>query len=374
MGFLEVKYDITDKKFYANDGATQYEVKYDISEKVFKTTIDGKSTRMYYMTETFPNFKMVMADSNSMKKYDSAGNYLGGWGQNNWFNHWAIEVDSSGIMYIAAEDSVHGHSIYKVAADFNYIMYSGGESRATSVESECITLDSSGNIYVGYQWYDGTWHFEIRKYDNDGSLLLTIAVANYIAGIKVDSSGNIYVGGDKDGDLDSVWKYNSAGVEQWSASLGDTYCSDIAIDGTYVYAIGDSSNTVYKLNQSNGAEIYAVVQSDDIDCLVLDGSGNIFTGGRFVSKLNNSAVSQWETDLGVDTYMEDIDIDSSSNVYVAGYDDPVGAPPTVDTFWKLNSSGVEQWSKLTHFYFSSGLTVDDNDDIYVLGFPDDLDL
>jgi hypothetical protein len=130
----------------------------------------------------------------------------------------------------------------------------------------------------------------------------------------------------------------------------------------------------------------------------IDGSGNLYIAGRssaawgspvrafsgdadaFASKLNSSGVLQWHTFLGGSgyDYGKGTAVDSSGNVYVAGYSNetwgsPVRAYSDMNDAYaaKLNSSGELQWNTFlggSHQDYGYGIAVDSSGNVYVSGY------
>ena len=124
-----------------------------------------------------------------------------------------------------------------------------------------------------------------------------------------------------------VVKYNSSGTKQWTKQLGSSssdYAKGVAVD---------SSGNVYAAGYTNGG---------------LDGNTNSGSNDLFVVKYNSSGTKQWTKQLGTSGgRAHGVAVDSSGNVYAAGYTDGGLDGNTSsggqDIFLvKYNSSGVKQ--------------------------------
>ena len=138
--------------------------------------------------------------------------------------------------------------------------------------------------------------------------------------VAVDDSGNVYVAGYHSSGLDFddgvtvadegsygvfVVKYNSTGTAQWAA--GPT---GAGTDSGYYVAVDSSSNVYVAGYHSSGLDF------DDGVTIPNEGGD-----GLFVVKYNSAGTAQWAagpTGTGND-YGYSVVIDSSGNVYVAGY-------------------------------------------------------
>ena len=191
--------------------------------------------------------------------------------------------------------------------------------------------------------------------------------------IGTDSSGNIYVA-TYDGTISNsiLIKYNSSYVSQWQLKFGGTVFS-LYVDSSgncYLFALSSSSVfSLQKINNSGTFQWEATVTGGtylvpNINSSTTDSSGNVYITGNyfsyrtgnvrigytyyasaFVIKLNSSGVQQWSRALsygntsasisGSSGYGNSIAVDSSGNVYVT-----LRASPGSPAFWVLNSSGT----------------------------------
>jgi hypothetical protein len=226
-----------------------------------------------------------------------------------------------------------------------------------------IFVDGSGNVYVtGYSPGSGTFYdYATIKYNASG---VQQWVARYNApgntkdqafALAVDESGNVYVtgsSGEGSGNLSDyvTIKYNSSGVEQWTARYHNLYdyATELAIDASsnvYVtgYSFGSSTSYDYTTIKYNSAGVQQWVDryngtgiSDDFPLdLAIDAAGNVYVTGESVGpgtsadattiKYNPSGSRQWvaryngpgnAVDRGVA-----LALDSSGNIYVTGDSD-----------------------------------------------------
>ncbi len=224
-------------------------------------------------------------------------------------------------------------------------------------EVTAVFVDSSGNIYLGGYFYSSSLGF-------GNGITLT----------------NWGVGGSSDF---FVVKYNSSGVAQWamnsSAGSGDEWdgANSIFVDSSgNVYVAGYFGSTT--LGFGNGVNL---------------SNRGVGSYDFFVVKYNSSGVAQWamNPDSGMgDTYDSgnSVFVDSSGNVYVAGYFDSAelgfgngvsltnGSQDMLMDFFvvKYNSSGVAQWAKNPdagtndNSDESKSVFVDSSGNVYVTGY------
>jgi agmatine/peptidylarginine deiminase len=192
-------------------------------------------------------------------------------------------------------------------------------------------------------------------------------------GIAVDGNGNVYITGLSKatwgspvnayaGDSDAfAAKLNSSGVLQWNTFMGGSSDDEgygIVVDGSgNVYVAGYSYATW-------GSPVNPHAGSEDV----------------FAAKLNSSGVLQWNTFMGDSDrdYGNGIAVDSSGNVYVAGYSYATWGSPVnahageFDIFAaKLNSSGIRQWNTFmgdSDSDMGRSIAIDGSGNVYVAGY------
>jgi hypothetical protein len=368
---LVIDPDITWSTFMGGDDADRAEaIAVDSSGNVYVTGDSfatwGSPKRAFYGS-TRDAFVAKLSSSGSL----SWNTFLGGSGADAGYG---IAVDGS-YVYVTGESGpawsetpVRGYS-------------NGGDAFAARI-------NSSTGILSWYTFLGGT------AWDNG-------------KGIAVDSSGNVFVVGDSHATWGSpvrahyansnnkdafVARLDSAGALVWNTFLGDLGGDDgiaIALDSTSVYVSGYCNatwGTSPKRNYTSGNDAFAAKldtdggltwhtflggTGEDLSFGIAVYSGKVYTSGfssatwgspkraytssndAFAAALDSSGVLSWNTFLGGSGSDPAIGIavDSSGNIYVAGYSGATwGSPARAYTSGndaytaKLDSSGVLTWN------------------------------
>src|SRR3989339_25827 len=280
-----------------------------------------------------------------------------------------ISVDANGNVYISGS-SINSNSSFDIATvkynnlgQLQWVKRYNGSADGNDL-AQGLEIDLSGNVFVVgtsdstgslYDYvtikYNPSGNVEwVKRYNglaNDGDL---------VSSMSLDNSGNVFVtgwsfGNTTNSDYATV-KYNSSGVEQWSARWDDPassydYANDIAVDddgNVYVTGISqgmgtDNDYTTVKYN-SIGEQQWAVPyngQSNGSDVayhVTLDHLGDIYVAGYSNNnaeystiKYNKQGVQQWEINFDLLNYQDtatDLLVDNSGNVVVAGYSSKAG--------------------------------------------------
>ncbi len=197
--------------------------------------------------------------------------------------------------------------------------------------------------------------------------------------ITTDDVGNVYVAGySTNAEGYDQWltiKYDTDGVEQWSATHSgtggdDDYIYAIVVDGMgNVYVTGEAYNTGTTADwatikyDSNGIEQWVAVysgpgsQSDHANDIAVDGSGNVFVTGyvRMIASLDWDCVTIMYDASGTEQWVNIYDgtgndqdsgvalaIDALSNVFVTGYTHNADGNRDGLTIM-YDSTGTQQW-------------------------------
>jgi hypothetical protein len=273
-----------------SDGA--YEVALDSSENVY---IAG-----YYSGDPPLSYGIDLPAPNGITdafvaKYDSNGNGL-----------WSTTLGGSGQSYV-----------YDLHIDSSDNIYITGKYQGDPPLSSGIDLPAA----------TGSWDAYVAKYDSSGSGLWASTFGSTDEensnGVYADSSGNVYIVGQYRGnpplskgiDLpDSlapggdifIVKYDSSGNGIWNRTIRGTGIDD----ARSVY--GDSQDNIYITGyyQDNP------VSQDGLDLPNSNGGYDVF-----VVKYNGSGDGLWNTTLGGSgsDYGYDVFVDSSDDIYIAGF-------------------------------------------------------
>lgn len=313
-------------------------------------------------------------------KYDTYGNEL--WvarynGPGNFLDRpLDMVLDSGGNVYVTGYSEGIGtdedFATIKYDSDGNELWvarYNGpGHNQRNSDFASAITLDSAGNVYVtGKSWggldHEGGTEYDYAtiKYDSNGTELW---VTRYdgpgdsddrASRIEADLFGNVYVTGVSESDFATI-KYDTNGNQLWLATTygagGNGYHStEIALD---------SSQNVY----ISGAAYYRYIPGQ--------GAVTGFMTIKYDSNGNESWVTTYDAPGKGKTYLNDIILDSSRNVFVTGGTNSSMTSYDYTTI-KYDSDGNELWVARydgpSHgFDYASSLALDYYCNVYVTGW------
>ncbi len=247
--------------------------------------------------------------------------------------------------------------------------------------------DNSGNIYACGVTVNSSTNtdMQVAKYSSSGVLLWsrtyngTANAFDAANAMVIDNAGNIYVTGGVNygsGFEMVTIRYNSSGDTAWVRRYRGTQnindeANSIAIDSAgNIYVAGYSTNTgnssdatVLKYSPT-GVLLFARSynsgpnQPDSWLDVKVDNSSNIYLAGRsgstnsgnnfLIMKLNSTGDTVWSKvfngSSNASDFAKKIRIDTSGNVYAAGYLDNTGSGTDIFVV-KVSSAGVIQWTK-----------------------------
>ncbi len=251
----------------------------------------------------------------------------------------------------------------------------------SSDEGKSVAVDSLGNIYVaGVTCGDldgntdaGLYDIFLTKFNSSGVKQWTkqygTLTVDYGISIAVDSNGNIYVAGYTYGAFDGytnagsydifLTKFSSSGEKQWTKQYGTSVSEKVSSVAV------DSLDNIYVTGYTSGS---------------FDGYTNAGSNDIFLTKFSSDGTKEWTQQYGTSSndYGQSIAVESSDNIYVAGYTDGsfdgnTNAGSNDIFLTKFNSSGVKEWTKQ---YGSSlndygqSIAIDSSDNIYIGGYTD----
>jgi uncharacterized delta-60 repeat protein len=243
--------------------------------------------------------------------------------------------------------------------------YNGSPTQNWPDEARAIAVDANGVYVTGYISYyilaDSCDYCTIKYNKETGDTLWMRAYngpvdkCDQAYAIALDDDGNVYVTGKSKGtdtnfDFFTV-KYNSDGVEQWTARYNNL--SGNGWDIAYALAV-DNSGNVYVTGESYDPTTY-------YDCVTI--------------KYNSSGVQQWVQRYSYEDNWSDegnaITVDDAGNVYVAGRSVSSATSWDYATI-KYNVGGIQQWVARYHGMANysdepAGIALDNLGNIYVTG-------
>ena len=326
--------------------------------------------------------------------------------------------DLAGNVYLGGEKSVSGKKRdlwvgkYNQTGDQQWLATFGGSDDERSLY-DCLSIDSQGNCYItGYTYSYGDSNGDVitGKINSTGSLEWTKIWGGSNADISfatgVDSQDNIYVGGYTKSfgavNIDIfLIKYNSSGEQIWDniwGTSGMDVCRALTLDsegniyvsGDYATAPGTGYSDYYTLKFNSSGDLqwkntYSGGSMDMGNNIALDSNDNIYVVGTDVSSSatrvfarvlkydkfgNFQWTRRWGQALGDPDVFRAIAIDSSDNIYAAGYTGNFGAYDYDGLLVKYDSMGNQLWYELfgsAGDQITNAIIVNDYYDVYLSG-------
>lgn len=279
--------------------------------------------------------------------------------------------------------------------------------------------DSLGNVIIGGERYidfNGLYYMDLWKYNSTGGLLWSRlwggALDTKCYGLTVDLSDNIYIVGERynssTGSIDMcLVKFSSSGDLEWNRTWGGNsldQCYDVAVDlsgniflagNTWSYGAGESDMCLVKFNSAGDYQWNITWGGTGMDCCTsidLDSTGNIYMAGYSDSfpsggtpdiclvKFNGSGDYKWHQMWGQISRMDkcfDLEIDSLGNIYLVGETMSYNARGQDMCLIKYNSSGERLWNCTWGGDLSEscyGITIDSSGDLYLAGYTNSFSL
>ncbi|MEW5676197.1 SBBP repeat-containing protein [Flavobacterium enshiense] len=280
------------------------------------------------------------------------------------------------IIWLKGISGINNEEILKVNTDNNNNLYVLGAFNSPSITIGSTTLTNSGS----YDIY-------LAKFNSDGDLIWVKNISGTNSesaeGLTVDSSGNVYVGG----------RFNSSSITIGTTVLNNTTSSGAA----FLLKFDSLGNPIWNKVINGSSDDYIEAISVDslgnvfvaggfysptlsFDTTNLNNTNNY--KDIFIAKYNSTGIFQWAKKIGGtnDDDVRNIKLDNNGNLYLTGhFSSPILTLGTTtltrissqDIFLtKYNTNGNLVWAKKagnSSYNTSTGLTIDSNNNSYISG-------
>jgi len=229
--------------------------------------------------------------------------------------------------------------------------------------SEDMAMDGQGNIYVTGTTTGASGRTDITtiKYNSAGVQQWTATYNgpsdsnDYVYKIALDNQGNVYLAGESQGintkaDF-TVIKYNTAGVEQWVKRLNGAYNNDDSAEDIAIDAQGNVYVTGFLNDGSPTYDKYLTIKYSPDGTVLWQ---NTYNGPSLTDEAKF------------------ITLDADGNVIVTGESGSGTTNNTPDYLTiKYNSAGIQQWIARTGVFYRyetvSGVVTDPAGNVYITG-------
>ena len=315
-----------------------------------------------------------------------ASTFIGGGGGD---DAYAITINSSGNVYVAgstyssdypttadAYDSSFngGRDVFvsKLSSDLGNLSASTFIGGSSGDDARAITINSSGNVYVAGSTYSSDYPTTADAYDSSfnggrdvfvsklSSDLGNLSASTFIGGsndegvgaITIDHSGNLYVAGYT---CSSDYPTTADAYDSSHGGLGDVFVSKLSSDlgsllaSTFIGGGNDEGVSAITIDSSGNPYVAGRAGNYPTTAGAYDpsynGGGDVFVS-KLSSDLGNLSASTFIGGSDGD-YAYAITIDSSGNLYVAGFTYSSDYPTTADAYdYSHNSNSDVFVSKL----------------------------
>lgn len=361
-------------------------------------------------------------------KYDfNTGNPLWSVRYDRTHNDWATDLvinPTTGYIYVTGRSKNVDYDYATVCYNASGVqqwatIYDNGigDNRATN-----IGMDANGNLYVTGQSDVGTsavnYDITTLKYNSAGvqqwinTYSGTALNDDIPTAFFVNSAGNVFVAGSVDSDPTAsisndyvTLKYNSSGILQWSQLYTNSSTSNDIPKGIVEDPLGNvivtgSSEIIPQKNgvtikyNSSGVSQWTNIfnelgdNTDKSNAMTMDSTGNIFIAGSVVEygldknfalqKIDTAGNTAWVrtingTSVGSSDSAQALTVDSSGNIYVAGYTHNKGTSSDF-TVAKYDTNGNQLWvanyDYITETDRALAIALDASNNVYVTGRSD----